>query len=63
LNRGVQEAEITDVHRPSDGTTSDPQGLLGREGRAMSERLEEAVRLSRFTAELEENLDPDVRPR
>ena len=31
--------------------------------RAMSERLEEAVRLSRLAAELEDNLDPDVRPR
>jgi hypothetical protein len=31
--------------------------------RAMSERLEEAVRLSRLAAELEANLDPDVRPR
>jgi hypothetical protein len=31
--------------------------------REMSERLEEAVRLSRLAAELEENLNPDVRPR
>ena len=31
--------------------------------RAMSVRLEEAIRLSRLAAELEENLDPDVRPR
>lgn len=31
----------------------------------MSERLEEAMRLSRITAELEESMDrePDVRPR
>jgi hypothetical protein len=31
--------------------------------RAMSERLEEAMRLSRIAAELGDNLDPDVRAR